>query len=419
MSLEKHRFDSFNCVRCSNCKWVDFVYMRSKRFSKICPSSSRYLFDAYSAQGRLDIALAIIDGKLTNTPRLVDIIYQCTMCGACDTMCKRSLDLEVTETLEELRVKCVQDGLLPEALKQLIVQVQNSGNLYGQPKKTKFRWAEGFKIKNLNKEKAENLLYVGCTGDYEEEHHKVLKNIIQILTNAKIDFGMLGDEELCCGGPIQSIGDREISTEYARRNIEIINQLGVKRVILNCATCYSMFKSVYPAIGKMNFEVCHTSEFFKELIKAHRLQLKKRVDINLTYHDPCFLGRRGEPYIYWEGTYGKHGLTDPPKEYRRGTYGVYEPPREVLRSIEGVTLIEMERHRENAWCCGAGGGVKFGFPDFALWTSKERLEEAKASNVNTLVTCCPFCERNFKDADNRYNIGINVMDISDVLIQAL
>lgn len=393
--------------------------MRSKRFSKICPSSSRFLFDGYSAQGRMDIALALIDNKLDYTPRLVDIIYKCTLCGACDVMCKRSLDLEITETLEELRVKCVQDGMLPDPQRKLVMSVENSGNLYEQPKETRAKWAKNLKIKDLNKEKAETLFYVGCTGDYDEDYHQVLRNLVQIFNKAQVDFGILWNKETCCGGPIYSSGERDISIEYGRRNIEQINKTGVKTVTTNCATCYHMFKSVYPGIGNMNFKVRHVSELISELIKTGQLKTQKAVNLNLTYHDPCFLGRRGEPYNPWQGIHIKYGLTEPPKEFQRGTYGIYEPPRVILNSIDGVNLIEMERHRENAWCCGAGGGVKTAFPDFALWTARERLEEVKSIKVNTLTTSCPFCQRNFKDANSAYKMDINVMDISDILIQAI
>jgi Fe-S oxidoreductase len=313
----------------------------------------------------------------------------------------------------------VRDGILPDPLKVLLHRVETSGNLYNQPKEKKLKWANGLKVKDLRQESAENLLYIGCTGDYDEGHHRVLRNIVRILQKAEVDFGILGDEEICCGAPAYNVGEREISAKCAQKNIERLNQLGIKKVIVNCATCYGMFKGVYPAFGTMKFEVSHTSEVFRELIKDGRLKFQKRVDHRLTYHDPCFLGRRGEPYVHWEGTYGKHGLTDPPKEYRRGTFGIYEPPREVLRSIEGIHLVEMERHRENAWCCGAGGGVKFAYPDFALWTSRKRLEEVKATEVDTVVTCCPFCEENFRDANEAYHMGINVLDVSDVLIQAL
>ena len=128
---------------------------------------------------------------------------------------------------------------------------------------------------------------------------------------------------------------------------------------LTCAECYHAFKVLYDKFGlKGNLEVLHTTEYFERLIKAGKLKPNKEVNLAVTYHDPCHLGRQGEPYIHWQGKQipGQIILFDPPKEFRRGTFGVYEPPRDVLKSMPGVKLIEMERTKEYAWCCGAGGG---------------------------------------------------------------
>ena len=128
----------------------------------------------------------------------------------------------------------------------------------------------------------------------------------------------------------------------------------------------------------------------------------KEVPLRVTYHDPCHLGRRSKPYVPGE-----------PID------GIYEPPRDILKAIPGLELVEMERIKEYAWCCGAGGGVKEAYPDFALWTAGERMEEAKAAGAEAIVTACPWCERNYIDAINERGEAIKVYDIVELVQQAI
>jgi Fe-S oxidoreductase len=113
------------------------------------------------------------------------------------------------------------------------------------------------------------------------------------------------------------------------------------------------------------------------------------------------------------------GIYDPPKELRRGTHGVYEPPRNILKSIPGVTLVDMQRIKEYSWCCGSGGGVKSAYPDFALWAAQERVEEAKATGAEALVTSCPWCESNFRDAIQESNEEMKLYSLVDLVSQAV
>ena len=136
-------------------------------------------------------------------------------------------------------------------------------------------------------------------------------------------------------------------------------------------------------------------EYLSEALKDGRLRLTKEVPMKVTYHDPCHLGRH------------------------LGDDGIYESPREVLASVPGIELVEMERNRENAWCCGAGAGVREANPELALWTANERIQEAKATGASAIVTSCPWCERNFRDAAREYGEGMEVYDIVEVVRRAL
>jgi Fe-S oxidoreductase len=174
---------------------------------------------------------------------------------------------------------------------------------------------------------------------------------------------------------------------------------------------------------KPEVEVLHITQYLDRLIKEGRLELTKKVPMTVTYHDPCHLGRLGEPWIHWQGkeykVMGQMIVHDPPKKYRRGAGGVYEPPRDILKSIPGLNFVEMYRIKEYAWCCGAGGGVIDAFPDFAAWTGAERLREAKAVGAEAIVSACPWCKRNFLDAARETGDEIEVYDIIELVQKAL
>jgi Fe-S oxidoreductase len=147
------------------------------------------------------------------------------------------------------------------------------------------------------------------------------------------------------------------------------------------------------------------------------------VPLVVTYHDPCHLGRLGEPWVHWQGketkVMGQMIIHDPPKKFRRGAGGIYEPPRDILKSIPGLNFVEMYRIKEYAWCCGAGGGVIDAYPEFAAWTGNERLKEANAVGAEAIVSACGWCKRNFTDATKEYGEKIKIYDIIELLQMAV
>jgi Fe-S oxidoreductase len=164
-------------------------------------------------------------------------------------------------------------------------------------------------------------------------------------------------------------------------------------------------------------------EFIDRLIKQGRIKFSKAVPMTVTYHDPCHLGRQGEPYVPWKGKERKIlnqvVLYDPPKPRYNGAWGIYDPPRNVLKSIPGIKLVEMERIREYAWCCGSGGGCTDAYPEFAAWTAGERIEEAKTTEAEAIVSACPWCERSFLDAVSAGGNKMKVFDIIELVQQAI
>ena len=423
MALEDYRADMLRCTRCTYCKWIPFDQVKSWRFAKGCPSIEYNKFQPYSAGGRLAASLSLLEGRSSYTDRFIDITYNCLLCGSCDVACKVCrYNMEPLQAMHELRFKLVEDGqLLPEHI-VIIEGLRKEDNMMMKPKAERGKWAEGLNVKDLIREKAEVVFYAGCRFCYDEELWKVARTAVTLLKKAGVDFGIMGKDEACCGGRAFRIGYRGEFTKYAENNIEAWTNAGVKTVVTSCSDCYHTFKRLYPEVGS-KFEVVHMVEFVDRLIKEGKIKFSKPINMSITYHDPCHLGRQGEPYVPWNGKekkiYGQMVVYEPPRPRYNGAWGVYEPPRDVLRAIPGLELIEMERIREYAWCCGAGGGVIDAYPEFSSWTSSERIEEAKSTGAEAIVSACPWCERNFMDAVKADDIEMKVYDVLELVQQAI
>jgi Fe-S oxidoreductase len=424
MALEDYRGNMQRCTRCSYCKWVLWDHLKSWRFAKGCPSIGYNNFQSYSAGGRLSVALSLLDGMISYTDGVLDIVYQCQMCGACDVACKICrYDMEPLATLHELRARLVEDGqLLPMHMFIIDNLKKEDTMIAGKVKADRGKWAEGLNIKDLTKEKAEVAFHAGCRLSYDEELSKVARAAVTLFKNAGLDIGIMGKEENCCGGRAYEIGYKGEFSKYATNNIEAWTNAGVKTVVTSCSDGYWAFKRLYPEMG-CKIEVLHTVELIERLIKEGRLKFTKTIPKLVTYHDPCHLGRQGEPYIPWKGVekriYGQMLVHEPKKPRFNGANGIYDSPRTILNSIPGLELVEMERIRENAWCCGAGGGVIDTYPELCSWTVTERIEEARATGAEAIVTACPWCERNFIDAIEKSDIKMEVYDIMEVVQQAI
>jgi Fe-S oxidoreductase len=288
-------------------------------------------------------------------------------------------------------------------------------------------WASGLNLKDATKEKVDVLYHVGCLTSYDKDMQKLARATAKILQKANVNFGIAGDAETCCGGRAYQMGYKEDFLNQAKKNMDMIKKAGVKTVVTACADGYQAFKVLYDKYDqlkihlKAGLEVLHISEYIDKLIKDGKLKLQKKVDLSVTYHDPCRLGRLGEPWIHWEGKKipGDRFVFDPPKVYRRGTHGVYEPPRDVIKGIPGIKLTEMTRIKEYSWCCGAGGGVNESNPDFAKWTARERIEEAGSTGAEAMVTACPWCEQTFNEAIKETDSSLKVYDIVELVEKAI
>ena len=430
MALEKIEYDASHCQRCSTCKWIHLWEIKSHRFARSCPSLVYGKFDCYAAQGKNDIATGLLKGELTweqSTDKLLEIIYRCPMCAACDINCKRVMDLDIIGVLEALREEACEKGYGPlPAHKEFITSIQQYDNVWKQPRTRRANWARKLDIKDLSKpkEKADVLYFVGCTYAYKPGMDIVPKTNAELLKKAGIDFGILGAKELCCGGICDNVGDKKNFAEVAEKNLKMFKETGVKTIVTNCPGCFMTFGEKYAHYLKkdtadMDYEVIHSTVYINDLIKQGKLKLTKNVDMTVTYHDPCHLGRRGEPYKHWEGKRVDWGLTEPPRELNRGVNGYYEAPREILEAIPGLKLVEMERIKEYSWCCGSGAGAKSAFPDFALSTGQERIEEAKSTGASALVSACPWCEAHLRDSVDAMGESMKVYSLLELVKQSM
>jgi Fe-S oxidoreductase len=424
MTLEDCRDDLEWCSRCSLCKFIPMEVISGYDFAAVCPSIARYNFHSYSAGGKLNMALAMLDGRIDYTDNLLEMIYQCQICGGCDVSCKYNRDMEPLEAIHQLRIKCVEDGQLLPAHMITIDGLRKEDNMMCSPKSERGKWAEGLDVKDLASDKAQVYFHAGCRTCFDKELWPAARGAVNLLTKAGIDIGVMGQDETCCGGRSYEIGYQGELTKYAEHTMEMLKVVGARILVTPCSDCYYAFKVLYHKIGKkLDLEVLHITEFIDRLIKEGELRLTKSVPMTVTYHDPCHLGRMGEPWIPWQGKRmkgsGQFILHEPVKKFRKGTYGVYDPPRNILQTIPGLAFVEMKRIREYAWCCGAGGGVIDAFPDFATWTALERVKEAKDTGAEAVITACPWCKRNLSDAIEESGDSLRIYDIMEILEQAI
>ena len=420
MALEDYRNDMEVCCRCSNCKHIPLEMIKEYRHTYVCPSIARYNFHAYSGGGRMNNGVALLDKRLSFSDKLMEITYNCQMCGACDTSCKYAMDMDVLEAIYETRIKAVSEGHTNLKLNKIIDTLRKEGTMVQGSEVERGDWAKGLDLKDITKENVDVIYHAGCLTSYDKELWKSARATAKLLKIAGINFGVAGQNEVCCGGRAYQMGYKADFLNQANQNMAMVKKSGAKILVTGCADGYNAFKVLYDKFGlKGELEVLHITEFLAQLIKDGKLNPNKKVTLNVTYHDPCHLGRLGEPWINWKGKEIKTTrIFVPPKEFMRGTHGVYEPPRDVLKSIPGLKLTEMNRIKEYAWCCGAGGGVSVSNPEFSQWTARERIDEAESTGAEAIVTACPWCVKNFSQTIKETGSRLKVYSVVDLLEQA-
>jgi len=339
-----------------------------------------------TARGRNAIALSWQEGLIDASQGLAERFFLCTTCGFCMDRCPTNVD--TVKIVEKLRAELAKKGFTKPEHDAFIRHIERVHNPYAESHKERLQWLPlGVNVAK----KADMAYFIGCTAAYRRP--EIAKATVKLLNVADVNFMLLHPEEWCCGSPALRVGRENLFCELARHNVEAITRAGVERVVTSCAGCYRTLKKDYSEFfGDLPFEIIHTSELIAELIKDGSLELAKRIPKTITYHDPCHLGRHMK---------------------------VFEPPREVLRSIPALKFVEMPRNRETALCCGAGGGVKAGFPDFARQAALERLLEAREIGARIVVSACPFCAHNFKDIIVEKSLHIEFCDLTEFVLKAI
>ncbi len=375
--LEELKDAVYMCTYCGTCK-VAYTYGPPPLFAPICPQGERFKFDAYlGSRSKSAMAKAILTGATGWTDTLVNSLFTCNVCGGCEYQCQTDFKPEILHTIEALRYEAVKAGRFPKEHGRIAENVLKYRNPYGEDPERKEDWADS------KYEGGELLYFVGCTAALRRP--EIPKAAAEVFKALGIEFTILGKDEVCCGSPLIRTGQWDAAEQIMGETIDRIVETGITDVVTTCAGCYKTLTRDYASFDfkgydKLKFQ--HITQYLLDKINP-----SSSLGMKVTYHDPCHLGRQAE---------------------------VYEEPREILRKI-GAELIEMPRNRGNAYCCGAGGGVKGAFPDLALETSKKRVEEAESLGIEAIVTACPFCVRNLQDAEP----SVPVYDIIELVRKTL
>jgi Fe-S oxidoreductase len=241
----------------------------------------------------------------------------------------------------------------------------------------------------------EVLLWIGCAGSYDERYKKVTKAFVKLLNLASVSFAVLGEEESCTGDPARRAGNEFLFQMQAMSNIQVLNGYNIKKIVAACPHCYNTIKNEYPDLGG-NYEVIHHSEYLNELINEGRLSINENEELkgqHITYHDSCYLGRANQ---------------------------IYTAPRELIQSLQ-ADLVEMERHKQNGLCCGAGGAQMFKEPENGQKDINiERTEEALQTNAKIIASACPFCMTMLSDGikNKEQEDEVKVLDLAELIAKS-
>lgn len=342
----------------------------------VCPTFFAWRSDSPTPHGRALLIHQEIKGTRQLDERGIEVLYQCLECAHCLTWCLPEID--IAEIVEHRRTELVKEGRHPAGLNSLVVNVVEHHNPFGEAHNARSDWIE------VSPKKGKRIAYfIGCTSAYREK--EIVESTVKLLDS--LGFDIVIPDEWCCGSPLLRTGFVDEALEQARHNVEVLNSLDVEEIVTTCPGCYRVLKQDYASHGlELNSQVSHLSEFLEKKIEDLKTA---RIEGKVTYHDPCHLGRH---------------------------MGVYDAPRNVIQKVTGREVVEMERHADNAMCCGNGAGMRLLFSEKAKEIGNERIRQAMDVDANMVVTACPFCKNMLA---SRSGNEIRVLDLPELVSMTL
>jgi len=363
--IQKHKL--LECIQCGMC-------------TGSCPVSRKAQLNI-----RRYMREVAITGKVTVHPP--NELWSCTTCATCGIRCPK--ELTPYDFLIDIRSIAVEEGQIATTLRDALESTFKNGNPWGRIRSKRSEWAQDLNVKHVS-QGVEILYFVGCTSAYDPRVQEVARSLVACLQKAGVDFGILGNEENCCGSEVYGIGEKGLFEFLVEENMKIFNKYNIKQVVANCPHAYNAFKNRY---AQTSFEVMHHTQLLANLIENNKLPFTKQLNKTVIYHDPCYLGKQN---------------------------GVYDDPRKTIENVPGVKLIEFDRSRERSLCCeGAGGRMWVDVPGERL--AEVRVKEAAESEADIIATACPFCLLTLEDAVKTTGLEekLRVMDIAEIVAQTI
>jgi Fe-S oxidoreductase len=312
-------------------------------------------------------------------------LWLCTTCASCEAYCPRGVT--ISDVILGLRQIAWHDRNVPSGSPSLLWSVYWNNNPWSQPPSQRSLWAKDLDLDYFDPAEHELLLYIGCTSAYDRRAQLIAKAVVRLLRAANVPFGVLNDDEPCCGEAVLSLGHKQYFREVSKHAAAALEDNGVQRMVVISPHCYDAFKNHNRFLnGKI--EVIHYTTLLAGLIDSGQLVLSQPQNATVTYHDPCYLARHNQETL---------------------------ASRMILEAIPGLNLVEMERSGEETLCCGAGGGRMWMETDPGMRFSDLRVREALDTGADLMATACPFCLTCLEDSvKGDPTCGLAVKDVAEI-----
>ncbi|MEZ5202951.1 MAG: heterodisulfide reductase-related iron-sulfur binding cluster [Acidimicrobiales bacterium] len=324
-------------------------------------------------------------------------IWSCTTCKACDENCPVNIEI-LDKILDMRRYLALMESNFPTELGNAYRGMENSGNPWGMSQADRAAWTSKVDdvpiVDGSDAFDHEYLYWVGCAGSFDDKNQKVTQAMAKLMQRAEIDFAILGPSENCTGDSARRSGNEYIFQMLAMQNIEMMNEMGVRKIITQCPHCFNTLLNEYPQLGG-TYEVVHHSQFLEWLIDQGKLDLTDaKLEERIVYHDSCYLGRHND---------------------------VYMAPRNVIGNLAGIEIVEASANGTKGMCCGAGGARMWMEETIGTKVNDARSEQLVATGAERVATACPFCYIMIDDGVKGLGKGddVQVADIAMHLLEAL